>query len=378
MSQANSLSFSPKAMITADKYRKIHNSKLRGRTQGLPFVSIVVLNWNGEAVIRSSLESIRRLDYPRKEVIVVDNGSTDMSKQIIKTEFPDFRLVESDTNLGFSAGMNLGMKASRGDLILLFNNDATAHPRSLSELVKTAMSNERIGIVGPLILYFKPNDVIWSMGGKLDMATGTIWSDGLGKRVSAGSSEIETRITNIDYLSGCVLLTKRQVLDKIGLLDERSVIGGQDVDWCLKARRAGFECVLNSVAVVWHVGSHSSRQMPLWSYTQRLESDFRLMLLHFPLVALIPSLAFQLLVAPFFELAFLGQSDIPFPSLVKARIGGFRTNLKNFSELLALRKQIAALGRLRLRIRTMELFEFAVFRMRSKEYYMGKFLQREK
>ncbi len=378
MSQANSLSFSPKAMAASDKYREVHNNKFRGRPQRSPLVSIVVLNWNGEAVIRSSLESIRRLDYPSKEVIVVDNGSTDLSKEIIRTEFPDFRLVESDTNLGFSAGMNLGMKASQGDLILLFNNDAIAHPESLSGIVKTAMSNEHIGIVGPLILYFKPNDVIWSRGGKLDLATGTIWSDGLGKRVSAGLSEVETRITDIDYLSGCVLLAKRQVLDKIGLLDERSVIGGQDVDWCLKARRAGFECVLNSAAVVWHVGSHSSRQMPFWSYTQRLKSDFRVMLLHFPFVALIPSLAFQLLVAPFFELAFLRQSDIPFRSLAEARIRGFYENLKNLSELLVLRKQIAALGRLRLRIRTMELFEFAVFRMRSKEYYMGKFLQREK
>jgi hypothetical protein len=116
--------------------------------------------------------------------------------------------------------------------------------------------------------------------------------------------------------------------------------------------------------------------MPLWSYAQRLKSDFRVMILHFPLVALVPSLAFQLVITPFFELFFFRQSDISFLSRVEARLAGFGNNMRNLPELLALRKRIAALGSLRLKVRTKELLEFALFRAKSKEYYMGKFLQK--
>jgi len=363
------------AVRTNNEHPRANEYNKKEDSPKLPLVSIVVLNWNGEDVIRSSLESIEKLNYRNKEVIVVDNGSTDSSPAMISNEFPDFRLLRSSANLGFSAGMNLGIKASRGDFILLFNNDATAHPESLSELVRTAMTNPRIGMVGPLILYGEPSDVIWTSGGKLDLVTGTIWSDGLGKRIRVDSFR-KALVTDIDFLSGCALLARKEVVDMIGLLDERSAIGGQDIDWCLKTRRAGFDCVLSLNAIIWHIGSHSSRQMPLWSYAQRLKSDFRVMILHFPLVALVPSLAFQLVITPFFELFFFRQSDISFLSRVEARLAGFGNNMRNLPELLALRKRIAALGSLRLKVRTKELLEFALFRAKSKEYYMGKFLQK--
>lgn len=376
MSRVNIAEFSFAAMRTNKEHRRADEYHKKEDSQKLPLVSIVVLNWNGEEVIRSSLESVEKLNYRNKEVIVVDNGSTDSSPALISNEFPDFHLLRSCVNLGFSAGMNLGIKASRGDFILLFNNDATAHPESLMELVRTAVANPRIGMVGPLILYGEPSDVIWTSGGKLDLVTGTIWSDGLGKRIRADSFRNKTLVTDIDYLSGCVLLARKEVVDMIGLLDEHSVIGGQDIDWCLKIRRAGFDCVLNSNAVIWHKGSHSSRQNPLRSYEQRLKSDFRVMILHFPLVALVSSLAFQLVMTPFFELFFLEQSEIPFLSRLKARLAGFRDNIRNLPELLVFRKRIASLGSLRLKVRTKELFEFALFRAKSKEYYMGKFLQK--
>jgi hypothetical protein len=75
----------------------------------LPLVSILVLNWNGEEVIRQSLEAVRKLTYPNKEEIVIDNNSTDKSVEIIRKEFPEFRLLRNDANLGFAGGMNRGI-----------------------------------------------------------------------------------------------------------------------------------------------------------------------------------------------------------------------------------------------------------------------------
>ena len=339
-------------------------------------MSIVVLNWNGEQVIRSSLGSIRKLDYSNKEVIVVDNGSTDASISIISNEFPDFRLLKNSKNLGFSAGINIGIQESQGDLILLYNNDAIAHPASLSKMVETILSKNKIGMVGGLILYNEPNDVIWSRGGKLDLVTGTIWSDGLGQKMFAKSPFQENLVADVDYLSGCVLLIRKEVIQKIGLLDDAYLIGGQDLDWCLRARRAGFECVLNPSAIIWHIGSHSSRQMPLRSYAERQKSDFRVIMLHFPLITIFSALLFQLVITPFFELLFFKQSDIALRSRLRVRLYGFCENLKNMRKLVSKRRQIATLGVLRLKVRTFELLKFAVCRIGSREFYMGKFLQK--
>ena len=343
---------------------------------GFPLVSIVVLNWNGERVIRLCLDSIRKLDYPNKEVIVVDNGSEDTSVDIIREEYREFRLIENLKNLGFSAGMNVGIKESRGSLILLYNNDAISHPTSLSQMVNTILSRTKIGLVGGLILCHEPNDVIWSFGGKLDVLTGTIWSDGLGQKIHAEKDLKENEVADIDYLSGCVLLIKREVVQRIGLLDEESAVWGQDVDWCLKARRAGFECVLNPSAKIWHIGSYSSRQMPLRSYALKQESDFRVIMLHFPLIPMFSALLFQLLVTPIFELLFFGQSDVALRSRLKSRLYGFCENLKNVRNLLSRRRRIAKLGVLRFKVRTFELLMFAIFRVSSKEFYMGRFFKR--
>ena len=356
--------------------REIVKEGVKTVLRDFPLVSIVVLNWNGERVIRSSLDSIRKLDYPNKEVIVVDNGSKDTSVDIIRKEYREFRLIENLKNLGFSAGMNVGIKESRGGLILLHNNDAFSHPTSLSLMVNTILSRTKIGIVGGLILYHEPNDVIWSFGGKLDVLTGTIWSDGLGQKFYAGKNLKENEVTDIDYLSGCVLLIKREVVQRIGLLDEESAVSGQDLDWCLKARRAGFECVLNPSAKIWHIGSYSLRHMPLRSYALRQESDFRVIMLHFPLIPMFSALLFQLLVTPIFELLFFGQSDVALRSRLKSRLYGFCENLKNVRNLLSRRRQIAKLGVLRFKVRTFELLMFTIFRVSSKEFYMGRFLKR--
>ena len=341
-------------------------------------MSIVILNWNGERVIRLCLDSIKKLDYPDKEVIVVDNGSEDMSVDIIREECREFRLIENLKNLGFSAGMNVGIKESRGSLILLCNNDAILHPTSLSLMVNTILSSTKIGIVGGLILYHEPNDVIGSLGGKFDPVTGMIWADGHGLKLSAKSELEKGLITDLDYVSGCVFLVRREVIQRIGLLDEESFIGGEDIDWCLKARRVGFECILNPSARIWHNGSFASRQNPLRSYTQRLASDFRVIMLHFPIVPMLSTFFFQLAIAPFLEVLFFKQSEISAGSKLQARINVFCANLSKISKLSFKRKKIAALGVVHLKIRAFELLKFILFRIRLKEFYLGRLLEEVK
>lgn len=340
-----------------------------------PLVSVIVLNWNGEEFIRRSLNSIRELEYTNIEVIIVDNASTDKSADIIKREFPEFRLLRNSKNLGFSAGMNVGIRASQGDLILLCNNDVIAHPASLSYMVSTIRPKE-VGIVGGLILYAEPSDVIGSLGGKFDAVTGMIWAEGQGRKLNATKGVEKDLIEDLDYVSGCAFLTRKDVVRKIGLFDEQFALLGQDLDWCLKARRTGFRCVLVPSAIIWHFSSYSFRRKPLISYADRLKSDLQTIILHFPTIPMFSALFFQITIAPFLEVFFYDQSDVPMVSRLRVRMKAFCENLKNLRILIRRRKQNNSLGDLRLKPRTLELVKFAIFRTRAKEFYLGKFLQK--
>jgi GT2 family glycosyltransferase len=341
----------------------------------LPLVSILVLNWNGEGVIRQSLEAVRKLTYPNKEEIVIDNDSTDGSLEIIRKEFPEFQLLSNSANLGFAGGMNRGIREAKGNLILLYNNDAVAHPDSLSILVERALSNKSVGLVGGLIMFCNPPNVIWSQGGIFDPLTGTIWSEGLGQVIS-GNLPFKP-MEDVDYLSGCVLLIKSEVIEKIGLFDEGFFMSGDDIDFCLRARRAGYKCTLDPSALVWHMGSYSLKQLPLQSYIEREKSDFLIILLHTPIPLLPCALLFQLLVMPFAELLILGRATASMKARWRARILGFTENLKILRQTLLKREQIQKLGVCRFKLRTLNLLGFGPTRIKSKEFFMGKLLKKE-
>lgn len=340
-----------------------------------PLVSILVLNWNGERVIRKSLNSIRRLTYPKKEVIVIDNNSTDSSVEIIREDFPEFQLLQNSENLGFAAGMNEGIKRARGSLILLYNNDAISHPASLSILVNRILSDPSIGIVGGLILFYEPKNVVWSSGGMFDLFTGTIWSEGLGQSYLKDMACHKTG-RDIDYLSGCVLLIRKEVFEKIGLLDKGFFMAGDDIDFCLRARRARYDCFLDASAIIWHIGSHTLKQIPLKGYIERQKSDFRTILLHVPIPLLISALFFQLFIMPFGELLLFRDSDIKMATRFNMRALAFYQNMKDIRKTLHKRNQIAKLGRLNIKIRTADLIRFGINRIKHKEYFMGKLFQK--
>jgi GT2 family glycosyltransferase len=341
-----------------------------------PLVSILVLNWNGEKVLRQSLESIRKLTYPNREEMVIDNNSTDGSIEIIQKEFPEFQLLKNRANLGFAAGMNKGIRKAKGDLILLFNNDAVAHPKSLSTLVERAISDNSIGMVGGLILFYKPNNIIWSSGGMFDALTGTIWSKGLGQAFSSVTQNSRP-VLNVDYLSGCVLLIKREVIKKVGLLDEGFFINDDDIDYCFRAQRAGYKSVLEPSALVWHVGSYTSRRLPLQTYVEREKSDFRVILVHAPIPMLPFAVLFQLMVMPLVETLILGHNDASTKARWQSRIFAFSENLKLLRSAIRTRKKVHKLGMFKPKVRTCMLLGFGSTRLRSREFFMGKLLKKE-
>ena len=225
---------------------------------GHPLVYVVVLNWNGWHDTARCLASLRSSTYPNLHVVVVDNGSTDGSPEHLAPllSAPWGELVQARRNLGFTGGANCGLRLAleRGaDYAFLLNNDATVAPNCITTLVEAAESRPEVGFVGPKIVSAEEPGRIWSAGMSVAWHRATIASH----RGEPDSGRFDgSRV--VQGLSGCALLTKRAVLERVGLLDERYFAYYEDLDWCLRARRVGFRCLYVGAAQSSHVGSATS------------------------------------------------------------------------------------------------------------------------
>lgn len=217
-----------------------------------PRVAIIVLNWNGLADTTACLESLARLDYPSYEVVLVDNGSTDGSPSILRKQFPTLTLIETGANLGFTGGNNAGLRYAcehDADYALLLNNDTELDPSFLRVLVDTCEADPSIGIAGPTIYYHSQPDTIWSAGGRINWRNADTTMDGIGQ-IDQGQFGPSPR--PMDFVTGCALLIRREVIDHIGLLDERFFLYYEETEWCIRAAKAGYRIVHVPLSKIWH------------------------------------------------------------------------------------------------------------------------------
>jgi hypothetical protein len=216
-----------------------------------PKVSIIILNWNGLEDTIECLESLKKITYPNYEVIVVDNGSEGNDVEVLREKFDDWvHLIGNDRNYGFAEGSNIGMRYALANLnpnyILLLNNDTVVDPDFLTELVKAAESDVKIGIVGPKTYsYGEPNKISYA-GAKVDW-----WNVG-----APAINEIDVgqfdELREVDYVLGFALLIKRIVIEKIGLLYLGYFAYFEETEWCVKCKKVGYKVVYVPSARLWH------------------------------------------------------------------------------------------------------------------------------
>lgn len=223
----------------------------------LPHVVAIVLNWNGLADTRVCLRSLQQQDYAALTVLLVDNGSTDGSVPALRAEFPELTILETGANLGFCGGNNVGMAwalARAADYVLLLNNDAWFDPGMTRELVTAAEADPHIGMAGPKIYQAAPPGTLWSAGGVV-----TYWGNVTGMRGfgQPDRGQFDTP-ADVDYLPGCGILVRRQVLEQIGLLDLAYYCYYEDTDWAMRARQAGWRVWYVPAAIMWHKGGNST------------------------------------------------------------------------------------------------------------------------
>ncbi len=242
-----------------------------------PVVSIIILNWNRKDDTISLLQSIGKVSYPNFLLILVDNASSDGTVDAVKEKFPFVKIIPNSENLRFAGGNNVGIEyalQTKTDYVLLLNNDTIVDPNFLSKLVEYAEGNNDVGIGGPKIFYYYDQRRIWFAGGKIDYWKGWISHIGI-REVDHGQYD---SAREVDYITGCCMLVKREVIEKIGKLDESYFIYGEDSDWCIRAKRAGYSLVYVPSSIIWHkVSASSGGNLSWFKNWNKLRSQLRLM-----------------------------------------------------------------------------------------------------
>ena len=242
-----------------------------------PLVYIIILTWNGKDDTLECLRSLERQSYPIANVLVVDNASTDGTADAIRSDFPKVDLIVNSVNLRYAGGNNVGIKHAleRGaEYVLLLNNDTVVDREFLGHLVRVVEGNRRVGIVGPKIYYYNDRKRIWFAGGKIEWSMGWISHEGI-REYDVGQYDT---MKEVDYLTGCCMLVKREVIEAVGMLDESYHIYGEDVDWCIRASRAGYTLLYVPASKVWHKLSASTEGHLSWFKNwNKIKSQVRIM-----------------------------------------------------------------------------------------------------
>lgn len=214
-----------------------------------PLVSVIVVNWNGLAYLERCLDALMRQTLEGFEVVLVDNGSSDGSVEMVRRKHPRVRVIPLPHNVGFAAGNNVGIRSCDSPFVATLNNDTEPRPDWLERLVQPALEDGSVGMVASKMLFAGRPGVINSAGIALDPA-GIAW-DRMGGQADGEGGGVE------EVFGPCAgaALYRRAMLDEVGLFDEDFFAYLEDLDLAWRGRLAGWRAVYAPQAVVYHVHS---------------------------------------------------------------------------------------------------------------------------
>lgn len=214
-----------------------------------PFVSIVVLNYNGMHLLKECLDSLYETIYPQDKIriIVVDNASSDGSEAFIKNNYPEVKIVKSKKNIGVVAnnlGVEFAINKLKSEYVVLLNNDVVVKRDWLSELVKVAESDTSIGACGPTVL--NSDGTVQSLGGTVDP---------LGTPCLIIQHKTNG-VVDVSWVSACCILLRSEAIKKLEyLVDQRFFIFYDEIDYCWRLKYQGYKTVFVPKSHVTHKGS---------------------------------------------------------------------------------------------------------------------------
>ena len=227
-------------------------------------LSTIIVSWNTRDLLARCLESL--FAHPPRasfEVLVIDNASSDGSSEAVQERFPQVRLIQNAENSGFAAATNRGILESDGTFILLLNPDTEIQAGALQTLLDVLESHPEYGMVGPRLL--NPDGSLQESCYPAPTLSREVWRlfhlDRLVPHAIYPMSKWSpNQIRSVDVLKGACVLLRREVIEQVGLLDESFFMYSEEVDLCLRVRRAGWQLAWVPQACVIHYEGQSTRQ----------------------------------------------------------------------------------------------------------------------
>lgn len=259
-----------------------------------PLVSIVTLNYDHPEVTCQMLDSLRRITYPSIEILVVDNASPNDNPAQIYENYPEVKFIQASENLGFAGGNNLAINHTTGKYVLLLNNDTEVTPGFLEPLVAKLEADPSIGVVSPKIKFHHTPDLLqFTVITPINRITGR--SKGLGFGVKdTGQWEFDSETA---YAHGAAMMVPMKVIEEVGLLADIYFLYYEELDWCVRIRKAGYKIFYVHNSLVYHKESISTgKASPTKTYYMN-RSRLIFMRRNVKGLVLLIAIAYQLLIA---------------------------------------------------------------------------------
>ena len=203
-----------------------------------PLIISVILNTNRKEDTLECLASLGSQDYSNHKTIVLDNHSTDGSVDAIRSEYPGVILIELKENRGYAGNNNVGIEEALNedaDWVFVINEDTVLAPDCFSKLIEVGESDSSIGVLGPMVYHHDDPDVIQTAGGKF----GPYWEI-YHLSVDERDNGLYVDPHPVDWISGCGIMVRREVIEQVGMIDERYFYFWEETEWCLRAGKSGW------------------------------------------------------------------------------------------------------------------------------------------
>jgi len=234
-------------------------------------IFIVVLTWNNYKDTNETLSSLLLSELLGAQILVVDNGSCDGSVEKLQKEYKqkNITFISNAENLGYVGGNNFGIKyalALGAEYVMLLNNDVKVAPDFFRELLQNIKIHKNVGIVAPIIFYYDHPSIVWSDAGKYNKFFAGVKIKGQNRLFDIN----DKKVREAQFVSGCCMLVRREVLEKIGLLDDDYYFYSEDLDFCLRAIEKGFNIIVVPESKIWHkiARGYGSSDDPRYLYYQ--------------------------------------------------------------------------------------------------------------
>lgn len=240
-----------------------------------PIVSIIIPHFNGKNIIHDCLESLKKTKFQNKEIIIVDNGSTDGSISYVKKKFEYVKIIESPSNRGYAGGCNLGAENAIGNYLIFLNNDTIHNPDWIDPLVQMLEKDKSISSIQPKILNIKNKDKFdyaGGSGGFLDKY-GFSFSRGRIFHTIENDDGQYDNTCEIFWASGTAFITRKSIFQKMNGFDETLFAHFEEIDYHWKSKLAGFSVWVEPKSVIYHLGGATlSYQSPYKTYLNHRNS----------------------------------------------------------------------------------------------------------